>query len=117
MKTATAPITISITPDQKSLESGSFTGAEDGRRRTEGGIVGWAKPTGPAFGRPVDRLRVPTQLRANLSAYVALKSPSRRARFALPTLPTSVVCRPSSVLYSALMPPCLTTFSHLFISL
>src|SRR5450631_3422129 len=23
-------------------------------------LVGWAKPTGPAFGRPDDRLRVPT---------------------------------------------------------
>jgi hypothetical protein len=23
-------------------------------------VVGWAKPTGPAFGRPDDRLRVPT---------------------------------------------------------
>jgi hypothetical protein len=27
-----------------------------GRMKT----VGWAKPTGPAFGRPHDRLRVPT---------------------------------------------------------
>src|SRR5258707_192998 len=26
-------------------------------------VVGWAKPTGPAFGRPDDRLRVPTKAR------------------------------------------------------
>src|SRR5271155_2743751 len=36
--------------------------------------LGWAKPTGPAFRRPDDRLRVPT---ASRSAW---------ARFALPTL-------------------------------
>jgi hypothetical protein len=27
-------------------------------------VVGWEKPTGPAFGRPDDRLRVPTKLQA-----------------------------------------------------
>jgi len=41
--------------------------------------VGWAKPTGPAFGRPDDRLRVPT---VTASAW---------ARFALPTLQALVL--------------------------
>ena len=45
---------------------------------------GWAKPTGPAFGRPDDRLRVPT-------ATIPMR---RGARFALPILhhPTQAPC-------------------------
>jgi hypothetical protein len=40
--------------------------------------VGWAKPTGPAFGRPDDRLRVPTA--------APLVGTARRRAFAHPTV-------------------------------
>src|SRR5215470_6355521 len=67
---------------------------DDRRWRTEDSPLGWAKPTGPAFGRPDDRLRVPT---AAEPGGHARKSPP------LPTLGPAINTRsflrpPSSVL-------------------
>src|SRR6516164_11130951 len=70
---------------------------------------GWAKPTGPAFGRPDDRLRVPTAailvwrwarfalptLRANLIRIQRRKSMKKRFSFALAiTVATTVLSSP-----------------------
>src|SRR5947209_13766771 len=57
-----------------------------------------------------------TKLRFTLFFFfLMIRRPPRSTLFPYTTLFRS--CHPSSVLYSALMPPCLTTFSHLFISL
>ena len=48
-------------PGHDSLENGSTVNQElPGGSIPSNRSVGWAKPTGPAFGGPDDRLRVPT---------------------------------------------------------